>query len=379
MKITIILGAFDNIPPYTTGAVQKLWFDLGVDFAQKGHEVNFICKNHKFNKQVYKLESQNIKIIYTTGYKRTNRLKIDTIKDFCFSLKALFKMPMSDILILNSTTSPLLSILFRWKFKFSLYNVARFPKPFYYYLFKNVDCLSCVSTPVAEKLEAIIKHHKNIIVIGNPINTNIFTYKKNDDINTHEFNIVYSGRIHPEKGLHILINALKDINKKNIKLTIIGSYKEEDGGGGLKYKKTLEEISDNLNINWISPIYDPNELANLLKKAHVYCYPSLAENGETFGVAPLEAMGCGKIVIVSNLDCFKDFICDKKNGYIFNHRENPISNLNNIIGYVMDNYKDLEYIRRNAYVTTQNYSIDNISDKYLKIFTTSNGNTKQKK
>ena len=377
MKITIILGAFDNIPPYTTGAVQKLWFDLGVNFAQKGHEVTFICRNHEFNKQVYKFDSLNIKIIYTTGYKRRNNLKIDTIKDLCFSIKALFKMPISDILILNTTTSPLLSTFFRWKFKFSLYNVARFPKPFYR-LFKNVDCLSCVSTPVAKKLKTIIKNHKNIIVIGNPINTNVFTYKKNDDININEFNIVYSGRIHPEKGLHILIKALKDINNKSIKLTIIGSYKEEDGGGGLQYKKALENISNDLNINWIGPIYNPNELASLLNKANIYCYPSLAENGETFGVAPLEAMGCGKIVIVSNLDCFKDFICDKKNGYIFNHRNNPISNLKNTIEYVMGNYKDLEDIRRNAYTTAQDYSINNISDMYLKIFTTSYDNTKQK-
>ena len=44
----------------------------------------------------------------------------------------------------------------------------------------------------------------------------------------------------------------------------------------------------------------------------------------------------------------------------------------------MGNYKDLEDIRRNAYTTAQDYSIDNISDMYLKIFTTSYDNTKQK-
>ena len=32
---------------------------------------------------------------------------------------------------------------------------------------------------------------------------------------------------------------------------------------------------------------------------------SIAGLGETFGVAPLEAMGLGLVPIVSNLDCFK--------------------------------------------------------------------------
>ena len=46
----------------------------------------------------------------------------------------------------------------------------------------------------------------------------------------------------------------------------------------------------------------------------------MAERGETFGLAPLEAMACGAVPIVSDLACFRDFISPGVNGLVFNHR-----------------------------------------------------------
>src|SRR5437868_7628952 len=40
----------------------------------------------------------------------------------------------------------------------------------------------------------------------------------------------------------------------------------------------------------------------------------------SFGLAPLEAMADGCAVLVSNLDCFHDFIRDGETGFIFDHR-----------------------------------------------------------
>jgi glycosyltransferase involved in cell wall biosynthesis len=46
----------------------------------------------------------------------------------------------------------------------------------------------------------------------------------------------------------------------------------------------------------------------------MFVYPCLAEQGETFGLAPLEAVACGAVPIVSDLSCFGDFITPGVNG-----------------------------------------------------------------
>jgi hypothetical protein len=37
MRITIVQGAFLPVPPVLGGAVEKIWFALGKEFASRGH------------------------------------------------------------------------------------------------------------------------------------------------------------------------------------------------------------------------------------------------------------------------------------------------------------------------------------------------------
>ena len=39
MKITIVQGAFFPVPPVMGGAIEKVWFALGQEFARRGHSV----------------------------------------------------------------------------------------------------------------------------------------------------------------------------------------------------------------------------------------------------------------------------------------------------------------------------------------------------
>ena len=52
----------------------------------------------------------------------------------------------------------------------------------------------------------------------------------------------------------------------------------------------------------------------------VFCYPSVAERGETFGVAVAEAMAAGCAPVVSALDCFRELVRDGDTGLVFDHR-----------------------------------------------------------
>ena len=79
---------------------------------------------------------------------------------------------------------------------------------------------------------------------------------------------------------------------------------------------------------FIGPIFDQNALLAEYHAASIFVYPSVAERGEAFGLAALEAMAAGCAVIVSSLRCFDDFIAPGVSGLRFDHRTtNPAERL----------------------------------------------------
>jgi glycosyltransferase involved in cell wall biosynthesis len=68
------------------------------------------------------------------------------------------------------------------------------------------------------------------------------------------------------------------------------------------------------------PLFSQNALIDAYRSASIFVYPSLAERGEAFGLAPLEAMAAGCAVAVSDLRCFDDFIEADATGLKFDHR-----------------------------------------------------------
>jgi glycosyltransferase involved in cell wall biosynthesis len=70
----------------------------------------------------------------------------------------------------------------------------------------------------------------------------------------------------------------------------------------------------------LNPQFNDRTLAGVYQQIGIFCYPSLAEKGETFGVAIVEAMAAGAVPVVSQLDCFADFMRDGENGLVFDHR-----------------------------------------------------------
>jgi glycosyltransferase involved in cell wall biosynthesis len=100
----------------------------------------------------------------------------------------------------------------------------------------------------------------------------------------------------------------------------VGPWQIEQGGGGEQYKNRLVEAASELSVTFVGSIHNMDALNDEYRAAAIFAYPSVAETGETFGLAPLEAMAWGCVPIVSDLECFKDFISTGENGVSFNHR-----------------------------------------------------------
>jgi glycosyltransferase involved in cell wall biosynthesis len=112
-----------------------------------------------------------------------------------------------------------------------------------------------------------------------------------------EFIFLFLSRIHPKKGLHLLLAALAKLQPSQLnrkRLVIVG-------GGELSYVRRLKRFHENNHsrlprIDWIGEVWTDAKWP-YLQGADLFCLPSYSEN---FGLAILEALQVGTRVLTTN-------------------------------------------------------------------------------
>lgn len=370
MKITIVQGPFLPIPPLLGGAIEKIWYALGKQFASKGHEVTHISRSYKGLADSESVNGVSYKRF--GGFNSPQSIVFRLILDFIYAFRVYNKLPKADILVTNSFTLPL---LIRTKKYGALYvHIARYPKG-QFWLYRHADRLQTISNVIAN---AIISQEesveKKVKIIPNPLPYDIEDLDIEECWSRKKNQVLYVGRIHPEKGINILIEAFIKFARSNSSdwtLKIIGPWQPESGGGGKSYYNFLKKLSNPLKdkINWVDPIYDQQVLNSHYKESKLFIYPTVAEKGEALPLAPVEAMSHGCVPLVSHLECFNDYIEEEKTGFYFNSLNgDPVNNLSIILKNLINFENKLKSVALNSYSISKKYSLNEIAEKYLKDF-----------
>lgn len=319
MRITILQGAFLPVPPLRGGAVEKMWFELGKQFTQQGHSVCQVSRRFERLPAVELIEG--VHHVRVQGYDTpANGLHLKLL-DLLYSLRALRALPPADILITNTFWLPILAARRQQRLGLIMVDVQRMPKGQMRF-YRRAACLRANSSAVAQAIAAEAPQLAGRIrTIANPLPFQPPRLPQAERLSV----ILYCGRLHPEKGIALLIEAFSLACEQGLSgwtLRLVGPADTASGGGGLSWLVGLLSgpQAAGLPIEWLGPIYNEHELLQQYQGAALFAYPSLAERGETFGLAPLEAMACGAVPIVSDLTCFRDFITPGVNGLVFNHR-----------------------------------------------------------
>lgn len=367
MRITIITGPFLPLPPVLSGAVNKIWHGLAKEFVKKGHEVTFLCRKHDYQNDNETIN--DIRYIRRMQFKRTNKIFLDLVKDFLYASRMAFIVPSADICVTNTFWLPIIVSRFRNNIGKIVVAVHRFPKR-QLILYNNCNRLATVSMAVKESIDEQTSSVSHLVkVIPNPIDTSVFRPYPYNEKRKATKTIVYTGRVTREKGIHVLIRAFAQVfaSHSNIRLRIVGPVASRHGGGGTRYMRELLKDIGDLPVIFTDPIRDPVKLAKVLYESDYYCYPSIADRGESFGVAPLEAMAIGLPTVVSDLGCFRDFIEDRQTGMVFNHRNGKASdNLAQVLLQLIENSYLSDYIAQNGAEKARDYSYENVADQYLR-------------
>lgn len=310
MKITIVQGAFLPVPPLLGGALEKIYFLLGQEFVNLGHEVTHISKIHSplQNEEMIK----GVNHIRVKGFSTPKSLFILKFYDLIYTLRTL-KHINGDIVVSNTFWLP---ILLRNKNKGRIYIIVDRRPKWQMKLYTNVSKFKASSPLIFDLLKEKIKpsYHNKISYIPNPVPFKLKDFKV-DKINS----ILFVGRLDKEKGVHVLIDAFNMIPEnisKNWALNIIGPWELADGGGGHDYYEGLKNKKG--NVNFIGPIYDEDTLSKFYFESRIFCYPIQDGTGDAGPVAPREAMSYGCATILSNHACFDEYALDEINCLRFN-------------------------------------------------------------
>jgi glycosyltransferase involved in cell wall biosynthesis len=367
MKITIVQGVGLPVPPLLGGAVEKAWYALGAQFARMGHVVTHISRAYAGLPRQQMLNG--VRHVRVGGFDLPSSTLTLRLYDLIYSLRASRILPRADVLVTNTTWLP---ILVRTASHGALYvHVGRFPKG-QIGLYRHAARLQAPSLAVRD---AIIAESpgcaSRVSIVPYPLTRHVEPMDALTWASGRDETVLFAGRIHREKGIHLLLEAFENLVADGLtewKLWIVGPWARSQGGGGRAYCDALRHASRRLGgqVRWFDPVFDERELWARYRAARIFVYPSLAERGESFGLAALEAMASGCAVVVSDLACFRDFVRDGVNGAVFDHRgPNPAAALTERVRRLLAEPSQLAEHGARASWTAQRFELPEVARQYL--------------
>lgn len=367
MRITIVTGPWLPVPALRGGAMQKAWSGLAREMARAGHEVTIVARAFPGQPPAETIEGVHFR--RTRGFSQGRHLAWDLAKDLLYAGNVLPRLPRADILVTNDFWLPALAARWRRAAGAVVVSAGRFPKG-QYRLYRRAARIFAISTAVRDAIAAEqpeVGARTEVI----PLPVDLALFPPSPPGSAEGKTLLYVGRVHPEKGVELLLRAFARLAERfpGWSLRIVGPVAESEGGGGEDYLDRLRDLAIGRRVEFRGPVFDPAALAAVYRGGDLFCYPSLAERGEAFGVAALESMAAGVPPVVSGLTCFRDFVRDGENGWIFDHRGDAAAEtLAGVLAGAMGDAERRRLAGSAARRTAERFGFSSISRQYLAAF-----------
>ena len=256
MNITIVQGAFLPVPPLLGGGVEKTWFDLAPEFVRRGHRVTYLSR--RFESLPREETINGVQHIRVPGFDAPRSMLLYRMLDAVYAWRVRRRLPRADIVVTNTIFLPM---MIRNPQPGKLYvHVARFPKG-QMRLYRHAARLQTVSNAVADAIRAECPAVSDKVrVIPNHLSSHPPLLDPTDLDAPRPHRILYLGRIHPEKGLDLLLRAFEMFLKndpalsKGWQLRLVGPVDARRGGGGEAYQAELDALCAPFHdrVEWVN-------------------------------------------------------------------------------------------------------------------------------
>ncbi|EBP0970470.1 lipopolysaccharide N-acetylglucosaminyltransferase [Salmonella enterica] len=164
-----------------------------------------------------------------------------------------------------------------------------------------------------------------------PNGVDLQAYQKNStplqksalNISSEKKTIFFAGRISPDKGVAMLLQAFEQLLKErnDIELVVVGDYLSKSKGEKAAYQREVRKLAEKLNPHChLLGSVTPEQIYNYYSLADLVVIPSQFQ--EPFCMVAIEAMGAGKPVLVSTRGGMTEFVKEGETGF---HLQEPMT------------------------------------------------------
>jgi len=356
---------------FTSGVSLKTWESMGIlereikpynTLAVAFKKIYFITYGGREELRFYGKLSKNIEILPKTKWFHS------IIYQFFIPLIYRKELRASDIYKTNQMGAVIPAVISQWLYKKKLivrcgYEWLEFARKEKKLLWKQLTVFFIEKIAYRSAHKIVVTSNKDkqfvgtnfnvapfkIEIIPNYIDTELF---KPMVAKTHSSKIIFIGRLHAQKNL---LNLVEAVSKTPYELVMIG-------GGPLKEK--IGSLAKNRGAKVILKANISNEkLPEELNQAGIFILPSLYEGCPK---VLLEAMSCGLPCIGTNVEGIKEIIRHKENGYLCN---TDASSIKNAIEDVLEDTRLQEKMGQNARQTIlEHFDFPKIMEKETAIY-----------
>jgi glycosyltransferase involved in cell wall biosynthesis len=187
------------------------------------------------------------------------------------------------------------------------------------------------------------------------INNSNFSFDIGGNLKNTKINILYVGGLTKYKGVHILINAFKQIKNKNVKLHIVG---------GGNYQKNLKALAKKDGRITFYGKLSNEEVQGFYKIGNIVIVPSICYDNLP-GVIQ-ESFRVGTPVIGSRIGGLPESIKNGHNGFLF--EPGNTKQLKEILENIIKNPGQLKELSKNARKSVEKYEISKHVEKLINIY-----------
>lgn len=159
--------------------------------------------------------------------------------------------------------------------------------------------------------------------------------------------ILFLNRLVPEKGIHYLIEAFKNIKRDDFKLVIAGESFQGD-----KYFASLRDRAKDDSRIVFTGYVTRNEVHELYTNAYLFVLPSELEG---MPAVILESLSHSCPVLVSDIDECVDLIQRDGHCYGFIHKKKDAADLEHQLRYLLDHPEKVDEMRRPGFDYVSRY------------------------
>ena len=181
--------------------------------------------------------------------------------------------------------------------------------------------------------------------------------------NNKDFKILFIGSVTDRKKPHLIVEAINNLNSKDVKLYVVGPTPNES------YLSKLKELVNKYKLEEqvvFAGSVDRKSVMEYYSQSNLMILPSVSE-GLARVIFESQVTGCP--VLVTDAPGMGDIVIDGQTGYVF--ESNNLESLTNKIQEIKTNYKDAIHVGKNAKdFILSNYSADNFKFSFKKLFDT---------